>query len=133
MKCNLYQLTGRMDGYLFLPADQTLDSLPLTIRRNIGAPRFLMEVMLCEQPDLPGDIDTKAVIKNVQSNGFHLEEYGHTTNTVISRVGAAIGTGILVASLGLGMLGALASAATWLILAKFAKPTKGSENATRFS
>lgn len=121
MKTDIYKSLTIKSTYLIIESGSQLNELPSTVLSNLGKLEYLKTVDF--NPDSPLiAADPKEVIQNIQERGYHIQ--GTKTTTEISEAGAAIGGGILAASLGFGPLGAIMGAALGAILASSAKEKK---------
>ena len=129
MKCDIYKSGSVKNTYLFVPAGTNPHkTTPSPILKQVGELAFLKSVELEENSPLIA-ANPKEVIGNIQKKGFHLQSSEIKVARAISEAGAAIGGGILAASLGLGPIGAIAGAIIGAVVASSAKGGKNDPDA----
>ena len=125
MKCDIYKVGRINNAYLFLESGISPGArVPSDVLGRIGKLEYFKTIEFDADSPLIA-ANPKEVIKNIRENGYHIQgaEVRTTTkeNPEISEAGAAIGGGILAASLGFGPVGAVVGAVLGAILAASAK------------
>jgi uncharacterized protein YcgL (UPF0745 family) len=133
MKCDVYKSGSLRNAYLFVPAGSAPQaSTPESVLTQLGNLSFFKAIEFDENSPLIA-ADPKEVIENIQRQGFHIQGAEVRTQVKesqdVSEAGAAIGGGILAASLGLGPFGAIAGAIIGALLASSAKGDKNDPDA----
>ena len=123
MNCDIYKSSTK-GIYIFVPAKSPPAAcLPKATLAKLGTLSLFKSI---EKPDTPIiAADPTEVIRNIEKKGFHVQEPEILVNTKetskVSEAGAAIGGGMLGASLGFGPVGAIAGAVLGALLASSAK------------
>ena len=133
MKCDIYQSEGIKNAYLFLKSGLIPDNqVPITILKNLGTLEYFKTIDFDANSSLIA-ADPREVINNIKKNGYHIQGAEIRIETKahkeISEAGAAIGGGILAASLGFGPIGSIMGALAGVILAASAKGDKDDPDA----
>jgi uncharacterized protein YcgL (UPF0745 family) len=133
MKCDIYKSGVLKNAYLFVPAGSSpKTSVTESVLSKLGTLSFFKTIEFDMDSPLIA-ASPKEVIENIEKNGFHIQgaEVRVTTKETpeISEAGAAIGGGILAASLGFGPVGAIVGAALGALLASSAKGDKNDPDA----
>ena len=125
MKCDIYKSGSLKNAYLFVPSGTSPEEeLSDGVLAKLGSLQFLKAIKFDADSPLIA-ANPKEVIENIEKHGFHVQ--GAEVRTTIkdhnevSEAGAAIGGGILAASLGFGPIGAIVGAALGAYLASSAK------------
>lgn len=103
--------------YLFVPAGKDPAELPKRVLDRLGPIVYLRPIEVIADTQLIG-ADPNVVIRNLESRGFHVQGIEIST---VSEGGAALGAGLLVASLGGGPVGAAIGAIAGYLLAHAAE------------
>lgn len=124
MKTDIYKSQAKPDTFLFVvTGEQPHDVLSESDLAKIG--KFsLFKTILLEPDSLLIGADPKEALQNIKQHGYHLQRtQTQVHDNSVSEAGAAVGGGILVASLGGGPVGALigAVAGYWLAHKKWGK------------
>lgn len=117
MQVDIYRPSNRTDLYLFVLSGINLQHVPADVRAQFG------ELVLFKSREIiPGQkligANTDEILQNISRAGFHVQ--GVTVSTQVSEGGAALGGGILGASVA-GPFGALVGAILGYALAEHAK------------
>ena len=72
MLCHIYRSNLKLDTYLYLLDKDDFSAVPPELLRVFGIPEFSFSFDLTEQRELARE-DAAEVIKNLQSQGFHLQ------------------------------------------------------------
>ncbi|CAE6894355.1 YcgL domain-containing protein [Ectopseudomonas oleovorans] len=123
MDCDIYKAISHKDTYLFVEkGNRVSDKVSEKLLKKIGQVQHLKSISFDENSPLIA-ANPKEVINNIQTQGFHIQgaEIKIEDNT---GAGAAIGGGILAASLGLGPAGAIIGAVAGYLLANASKEGK---------
>ena len=130
MNCDIYKSSIK-GVYIFVPAKSPPATyLPKATLAKLGTLSLFKSIEL--KPDSPIIVaDATEVIRNIEKKGFHVQEPEFLVNTketsTVSEAGAAIGGGMIGASL--GPVGALVGAVLGALLASAAKKKKNDSNA----
>ena len=122
MKCDIYKYSSKSGSYIFIESDNELsDMVPEDILLTLGETTLVKTINFDENSPLIA-ANPKEVIKGINANNYFIQGTKVTTQVgQVSEAGAAIGGGILAASLGFGPLGALIAAAAGFALANASK------------
>ncbi|MES9898556.1 MAG: YcgL domain-containing protein [Sedimenticola sp.] len=122
MDCDVYKVVNYKAAYLFvLSGTDVTSALPDKIIENLGHLEYFKAVSFDENSPLIA-ANPKDVIDNIAKHGFHIQGAEIQIKVEeVSEAGAAIGGGILAASLGLGPVGALVGALAGYWLANASK------------
>ena len=121
MICDIYKSKKKAGAYLFMKAGHLLQSLPNPVFDELGELELFKQIDLISEKPLIA-VSPQTVIKNIETNGYHIQRFKTETKiNGVSELGAAVGGGILLASLGLGVIGAAIGAAVGLALSHTAK------------
>ena len=122
MDCDIYKATNHKGAYLFIPSGvEVTAALPESVIKKLGNIEYFKSISFDENSPLIA-ADPKEVIKNIEEQGFHIQGTEIKTKVEeVSEAGAAIGGGILAASIGLGPVGALVGALAGYLLANASK------------
>lgn len=117
MQVDIYRPSNRTDLYLFLLSGINPQHVPADVRAQFG------ELVLFKSREIvPGQkligANTDEILQNISRAGFHVQ--GASVTTQVSEGGAALGGGILGASVA-GPFGALVGAVLGYALAEHAK------------
>lgn len=128
MKCDIYKSSSLKNAYLFvLTGTDPEERTPEPVLKQLGELTLFKAIEFQENSPLIA-ADPKEVIGNINKQGFHVQGAEVCVEVKesqeVSEAGAAIGGGILAASLGLGPLGAIAGAVIGVLLASSAKGDK---------
>lgn len=133
MKCDIYKSGSIQNAYLFVPCgispEERLSKSQLT---KLGKLQLFKTIEFDADSPLIA-ANPKEVIENIDKQGFHVQ-LAEIQTTIkeskeVSEAGAAIGGGILAASLGLGPVGAIIGAALGAYLASSAKGERNDPDA----
>ncbi|WP_321528831.1 YcgL domain-containing protein [Sedimenticola selenatireducens] len=127
METDIYQSQKVHGAYLFVPSGSSIALLPNELTHKLGKLQYFKTITINHGMKLIA-ADADEVIANIQKNGYHLQGASVTTKAKesdVSEVGAAVGGGILAASLGLGPVGAVAGALIGAWLANHSKAGGG--------
>ncbi|NQY53901.1 MAG: YcgL domain-containing protein [Campylobacteraceae bacterium] len=125
MNCDIYKLINIKGAYLFVKEDTDLETdISKDTLSKIGDLEYFKSINFDEDSPLIA-VNQKEVIQNIEINGFHIQ-IAKIKKEEVSDAGAVIGGGILAASLGLGLFGALVGAAAGYIIANLTK--EGNKN-----
>ncbi len=125
MKCDIYKISDVKNAYLFIESGISPEArVPSEVLEKLGTLEYFKTIEFeADSPLIAAN--PQEVIENIEKNGFHIQgaEVRITTkeNPEISEAGAAIGGGILAASLGFGPVGAIVGAVLGAVLAASAK------------
>jgi hypothetical protein len=72
MQCFVYASLHKADTYLWLARREAFDVLPEPLALMLGELRFVMEVHLDAQRELPAE-DTRQVLEHLHEQGWHLQ------------------------------------------------------------
>jgi len=130
LKTDIYKFKTNPNTYLFIKEGEDISIVPSKTINKLGEVTYVKSITLI--PDSPLiAANPNEVILNIEKQGFHIQR-SEVKMTVkendVSEVGAAVGGGILAASLGLGPVGAIAGAALGLWIANI-KKTEEDNNA----
>lgn len=133
MKCDIYKSSRLKNAYLFvLAGTDPKECTPESVLKQFGELVFLKSIEFEEDSPLIV-ADPREVIGNINQQGFHVQgaevRIEVKESQEVSEAGAAIGGGILAASLGLGPVGAIAGAIIGALLASSAKGEKNDPDA----
>ena len=133
MKCDIYKSSGLKNAYLFVLAGvKPQECTPESVLKQLGELAFFKSIEFNEDSPLIA-ADPKEVIVNIHKQRFHVQGAEVCVEVKeaqeVSEAGAAIGGGILAASLGLGPVGAIAGAVIGALLASSAKGEKDDPDA----
>ncbi|MCG7996601.1 MAG: YcgL domain-containing protein [Candidatus Thiodiazotropha taylori] len=122
MNSDIYKATNYKGTYLFIPSGVKISTaLPEGVIRKLGNLEYFKSISFDENSPLIA-ADPKEVIRNIEEQGFHIQgPVIKTKAEEVSEAGAAIGGGILAASIGLGPVGALVGALAGYLLANASK------------
>ena len=123
MDTDIYKSKKLPNVFLFVPKGIGIGNLPELVKNQLGELLYFKSITLIPNSPLIA-ADPNEVINNIKSKGYHLQ--GAAVKSDISEVGAAVGGGILAASLGLGPIGAIAGVVAGIWLANESK-AKGKE------
>lgn len=120
MNCDIYKATNHRGAYLFVESGtDVVNKVPEKVIRKLGHIKYFKTITFDENSPLIA-ANPREVIENIQKRGFHIQGVEITVEEV-SEAGAAIGGGILAASLGLGPVGAIVGAVAGYLLANASK------------
>lgn len=122
MECDIYRSSKMKRAYVFVKAGAPNDIVPESILQKLGSLEFFKTISFDVNSPLIA-ANPKEVIESIEKVGYHIQGAGIET-TEISEAGAAIGGGILLASLGGGPLGAIIGAVGGYFLAHLTKEEK---------
>ena len=122
MICDIYTSSKKPGAYLFLSEGAPVAGLPENVLNALGQLSFFKKVSLEEGKPLIA-VDPATIVKSINEKGFYIQ--GVKTTSSVSELGAAVGGGILLASLGLGPVGAIFGAVAGYALSKTAKEEEG--------
>ncbi|EGR0311520.1 YcgL domain-containing protein [Vibrio cholerae] len=109
MKCDIYKSDNKKGFYVFIKSGVSLDKYKnQNALRDFSSPYLFKTIEFDEDTPLIA-ADPKVVKSAIETKGFHIQSAGIKTDNV-SSAGAAIGGGILAASLGFGIFGAAVAA-----------------------
>lgn len=127
MNCDIYKVINHKSAYLFIETgNQVSDKVPEKVLKKLGQIQLFKSISFDENSPLIA-ANPEEVIENIQSNGYHIQGVEIKLEEV-SEAGAAIGGGILAASLGLGPLGAILGAVAGYLLASASKEGQKDES-----
>jgi uncharacterized protein YcgL (UPF0745 family) len=112
MQVDIYKSLMPSGSYVAVPSGS---HLPQQIINSIGNVEIYKQNLPIEPQSKLYAVDAPTVIYNIQNQGFYFVK--DTTQPDVSKAGAAIGGGILLASIGLGPIGAIIGALSGLVLA----------------
>lgn len=72
MQSFVYASCRKADTYIWLRQRDAFDTLPAELREHLGELRFVLEVDLTAERDLPREHATQ-VLDNLQNAGWHLQ------------------------------------------------------------
>ena len=72
MHCFVYASLRKADCYLWLLRRDGFDVLPASLALTLGELRFVLEVQLSAERQLPNE-DTRVVLDHLQTQGWHLQ------------------------------------------------------------
>lgn len=72
MLCFVYASLRKPDSYLWLPLRDDFSALPESLVLLLGELRFVLEVRLNEQRQLPNE-DADVVVEHLRTQGWHLQ------------------------------------------------------------
>lgn len=127
METDIYKSKKLKGTYLFIRSGSDTDNLSDEVVKKFGNFEYFKSLTLISGAPLIA-ADPDEVISNIEKHGFHMqgaEISVKVKESDVSEVGAAVGGGILAASLGLGPVGAIAGA---VIGAWIANHSKDEEN-----
>ncbi len=108
MDTDIYKSKFISNAFLFVRRGSNVNDLPRSVSRKLGKLDFFKSIVLDQNSQLIA-VDPNEVITNIEENGYHIQ--GAKVSTEIPEIGAALGAGILTASLGTGPGVAVAVAA----------------------
>ena len=114
MNTDIYRSSTHRGAYLFVPAGTNPTELPKYVLDRLGPVEYVKSIRLIADSPLIG-AEPNEVRRNLESHGFHVQGVSISTN--VSEGGAALGAGLLVASLGGGPVGAAIGAIIGYLLA----------------
>ena len=103
MNADIYRSTKHRNAFLFVRAGANPESVPKKVKERIWPVEHFRQLSLIPNSPLIG-ADPNEVIRNLRKQGYHVQGVRISTN--VSEGGAALGAGLLVASLGGGPVGA---------------------------
>lgn len=128
MNCDIYKAINHRGAYLFIEAgNEASEKVPEKVLKKLGHLQYVKSISFDEGSPLIA-ANPKEVIENIETNGFHIQGVEIKIDEVVSEAGAAIGGGILAASLGLGPVGAILGAAAGYWLANASKEGQKDES-----
>jgi len=120
MEFDIYQSRKIRTIFIFVPSGiDPLSVLPREYQVHVGELSMFKKNKTINENDPIIGTSPKELINNVTSLGYHIQVVEIKTN--ISEAGAALGGGLLLASLGGGPIGAVIGAAIGYFLAHNAK------------
>ena len=123
MEFDIYQSSKSKMIFVFVSSGvDPLSVLPKKYKVHVGQLSMFKRNKTINENDPIIGVSPKELINNVTSRGYHVQ--GVEIKTNISEAGAAIGGGLLVASIGGGPIGAVIGAAVGYLLAHNAKEKK---------
>lgn len=72
MQCFVYKSRKQYDMYLYVTEKDQFDDIPKVLMDKFGTPEFALDFDLTPERKLARE-DTEEVIKNLESQGFHLQ------------------------------------------------------------
>ncbi|WP_076492493.1 YcgL domain-containing protein [Aeromonas veronii] len=124
MKCDIYKSDNKKGFYVFIKSGDSLDVyINHAELRDFSSPYLFKTIEFDENSPLIA-ADPKTIKSSIESRGFHIQIAGVKTTTQVSGAGAALGGGILAASLGFGVVGAAVAAIGAALIANAANKSK---------
>jgi uncharacterized protein YcgL (UPF0745 family) len=122
MNCDIYKSSAKKGIYLFVETGKNVsETVPEKELKHFGDAVFFKTISFDESSPLIA-ANPAEVINNIKAKNYHLQGARVTTKVEsVSETGAAIGGGILAASLGFGPLGAIVAALAGYALANASK------------
>jgi uncharacterized protein YcgL (UPF0745 family) len=112
MQVDIYKSVTPSGSYVAIPSGSYL---PPHIKNSIGNVEIYKQNLPIEPQSKLYAVDAPTVLYSIQQQGFYFVK--DTSQPDASKAGAAIGGGILLASIGLGPIGAIIGALSGLVLA----------------
>jgi len=112
MQVDIYKSVTPSGSYVAVPSGSYL---PQQVIHSIGNVEIYKQNLPIESESKLYAVDAPTVLYSIQQHGFYFVK--DSTQPDVSKAGAAIGGGILLASIGLGPIGAIIGALSGLILA----------------
>lgn len=72
MQCYIYRSSIKEGLYVYLASEDGLDQLPAPVLKQLGTPELSMSLELNPERKL-GQEDAKVVLKNLETQGFHVQ------------------------------------------------------------
>jgi hypothetical protein len=116
MNIDIYKSIAPSGTYVAIPSGS---NVPPQVVGTIGNVEVYKTNFPIEPESKLYAVDAPTVINVIQNNGFYIAKDSNQSD--VSKAGAAIGGGILLASLGLGPIGAIVGALTGLVIANSAE------------
>ena len=126
MECDIYRAANNRSTFLFVKKGTQVQP---SIQEKLGKIDFYKTITFDENSPLIA-VNPKEVILNILQQGFHIQQAEVKVETKVektSEAGAAIGGGLLAASLGLGPIGAILGAAAGYMIANATKEEEQNE------
>lgn len=129
MEYDIYKPSSKNNVYIFIEVGGVLENkVPENILHGYGDVAFVKTISFDDKSPLIS-AHPKEVIESIKNNGYFIQGAAVTTKVDnVSEAGAAIGSGILAASLGFGPLGAIVAAVAGYALANASKNEDGGSN-----
>jgi uncharacterized protein YcgL (UPF0745 family) len=116
MIVDIYQSRTVRDKFVFVEKGASLGAVLADKLPTEWEPMVFFKTIEVKIDDPLIAADPTEIIRNIEKYGFHLQ--GAKVKSSVSEAGAMLGGGVLLASLGLGPLGAIIGALGGLYLAK---------------
>ncbi|WP_038123988.1 YcgL domain-containing protein [Vibrio nigripulchritudo] len=123
MKCTAYKTSKKRSTYVLVQKGVNIAPIEAKLKEKLGELTLFKNITLTEGESRIG-INPEEAISNILKNGFHIQGVEVSVKVKendVSEVGAAVGGGILAASIGLGPIGAIIGAAAGFLLANSSK------------
>ncbi len=72
MQCYIYRSSIKDGLYVYLKDEDGLENLPAPVKKQLGTPEFAMQIEITPDRKL-GQEDARDVIKNLETQGFHIQ------------------------------------------------------------
>jgi uncharacterized protein YcgL (UPF0745 family) len=116
MQVDIYKSVAPSGSYVAVPSGSPL---PQQMYNSIGNVEVYKKNLPIEPQSKLYAVDAPTVLYSIQQQGFYFIK--DTTQPDVSKAGAAIGGGILLASIGLGPIGAILGAVAGFAIANSAE------------
>ena len=122
MECDIYKSSSENLSYIFVEAGASLvDKVPKDILMAFGDSELIKTIHVNENSEFISS-NPKEIIESINLKNYYIKRTSIAIKQdSVSEAGAALGGGILAASLGFGPLGAIFAAVAGYVIANAAK------------